>query len=198
MKSLLGQDQLKWNTKQVEGCYAGHQAYEFNGSTQDGEHLTSSQDAQRQPPNNFPSKASPEFHHEPESYGNETTDDYYIRNANDNVGGRENNGWVPSSGKGVDSMYTSGPINEPVSKHRSYGNGGGEPHLASGSSVTGDVYPSRTLQEGTVPSSVTGVARPTSRVNEPVDEVTPVSGSRKLRPGAGYANKQSYNIFTGE
>lgn len=179
MKSLLGQDQLKWDTKQVEGCYAGHQAYEFNGSTQDGEHTISTKNAQRQPANPFPAKGSPEVHHEQESYGHENTDDYYMANANGNAGGRENNGKALSFGNGEERMYTSGPINEPGAKHRTYGNEGGEAHLASGPSAT-------------------GVARPTSRVNEPVDETTPISGSRKLRPGAGYANKQSYNIFTGE
>lgn len=145
MKSILGQDQLKWDTQKMEGCYAGKRAYEFNGSTQDGGSL---------------SKA-------PQKEGHSEREQDH-------------------------SDYTPSEFDQD-GKRRLYG------------SKQMQALQQRCAENDKAPTSFSEY-QPTDRVETSVaakggavrEVATPISDHRAMRPGAGYANKQSYNIFTGK
>lgn len=191
MKSLLGQDQLKWDTKQVQGCYAGRQAYEFNGSLQDGPHPPPSQDLSKAENRVPPSMVNSEPYGPSGGIPEEMAVDGRER---------ENANRVISS-KPSNPVYTNCRVVGGAGKHRFYGGDEvqGQSTSFANTPVMRDTYPVQVHEEvGYSSKAIPMMAQTTPQRNIHLEETTPISGSRKLRPGAGYANKQSYNIFTGE
>lgn len=193
MKSLLGQDQLKWDTTKVQGCYAGRPAYEFNGSSQDGPHAPSQ--AVYAPPTEGISGVGRNV---PAENGNRSGSRQGMEEENSDP-----SLLPPTCGKPVNNtVYSHCRLVGGLPKYRSYCGEGGEKHPSSRDAyplVVEDTYQPNVQEKSHIPPhNVSRMGQPSFQQSAPVSEVTPISGSRKLRPGAGYANKQSYNIFIGE
>lgn len=179
MKALLGNDTLAWDTKKTEGCYAGHKAYQFNGSAQDGQQHQQQQQQQsspvqrRQQQQYSPVQQQPQQQYSPVQQQQQGNPRY-----------RSYGGGAPPQQQQYeeeeDDYQDEAPQYAPQ----------GHPGYEMEEEEDDEMYapPQQQRQQYSPPQQQQQQQQPSR----------PVSDSRAMRPGAGYANKQTYNIFTGE